>query len=518
MMQATDFYNIACAAYNGSDDARAGWFDLLAPAAEKYGKIYGVLPSLILAKAAIETGYGSDLYDKVLEHTYNIRMDGKAQRHNNILCVNGFAENRKYLNDLPIPTWSILRYEFADYGLHFDKSGKGFVKMELWKDYQTVEDCIEDWCANIRYQAKANNRPWSMDLRGQLLAIESYTPEGAASKYPGMHFDWQDDIIDLYIRYQLYKYDKGVRSVEKMTAANLDKNIKKAYEFAHKYCDYGRSDLSYPPGENGFLDCVGLVYRALYTMGHYTHAMNIDQVISLCTGLDMKKSTDINDVWLHHGVVCMQDKNNRGTQHVNHVYYSLGGTSVSNITKFDTGSRERIRSAQPFTRVPVNQWPDRRIFLCVLYLPDDSPVGKPIFIGTTKKALTLRELPGKGNAAVCNVPAKSKVKVYGVINTSRLNRWYFVSFGEHFGYCYAGSVTHKKYTIPKVYMTVKTPDNSLTCRVGAGVDYPIFKLCPAVKNGAKLRFINRLTAADGTIWFNVYRGGLRFFVSGAWLK
>ena len=517
-MTANDLYPLSVKAYNGDEQARTDWIAAVSPVAVYFGKIYGVLPSLIIGKIITESGWASDCYEKTLEEDFGIEMASKARRHNNILAINGFPDNKKYPKGFPVPAWYSYRSEFIDYGTHYNDAGELIVKIEAWKGYLSIEDCIEDWCANMRYQADRNHRTWTGDIRGQLLAIESYTPEGAASKYPGMHFDWQDDIIDLYIRYQLYKYDKGVKKVEKMTAANLDKNIKKAYEFTHKYCDYGRSDLSYPPGENGFLDCVGLVYRALYTMGHYTHAMNIDQVISLCTGLGMKKSTDINDVWLHHGVVCMQDKNNRGTQHVNHVYYSLGGTSVSDITKYDTGSRERIRSAQPFTHVPVNQWPDKRIFLCVLYLPDDSPVGKPIFIGTTKKALTLRELPGKGNAAVCNVPAKSKVKVYGVVNTSRLNRWYFVSFGEHFGYCYAGSVTHKKYTIPKAYMTVKTPDNSLTCRVGAGVDYPIFKLCPAVKNSAKLRIINRLTASDGTIWYNVYRGGLRFFVSGAWLK
>lgn len=518
-MQASEIYSVGHAAYNGSDDARRAYFKALAPIAKTYGKVYGVLPSLILAKSALESGYASDLYEEVLEDRYGIHMAGKAQNHNNILAINGFADNKKYLNWLPIPFWDSYKTEFIDYGTHLTISGDETVKLEPWKEYYSIDDCIEDWCANMRYQAEKNRKPWGMDIRTQLLAIESFTPEGVKAGRRGMHFGWQDQVLDLYEKFGLWGYDKEVQEMpeKKITAESMDKAIKDAYEYAHQFCNYGPTDRFFPPMEDGLADCVGLALRALYTLGHNNARHNINEIGALCEMAGMRKTERIEDVASRHCVVLMNPKGD--SRNVAHVYYSLGGQNINSISKYDLGSQTRIESSQPFANVPVNEWADRRDFLCAYYV-DDVPGfwGDPIFTATTKKAATLREIAGKGNKAICDVPKGVTVKVYAAVNTNRLSRWFYVSHDGHFGFCYFGSLSYKRFNIPKDKKTVTgTPDNSLTCRVGAGVEYPVFKLLPSVPNGTKLRIINRLTSSDGTVWYNVYKSGLVFFVSGVWL-
>ena len=51
-MKATELYSVGYAAYNGNDDARKTYFMALAPIAKRFGKVYGVLPSLILASSS----------------------------------------------------------------------------------------------------------------------------------------------------------------------------------------------------------------------------------------------------------------------------------------------------------------------------------------------------------------------------------------------------------------------------------------------------------------------------------
>ena len=517
MMKASDFYGLAHAAYNGSDDARRGWFKLLAPIAQKFGQVYGVLPSLILAKAAIETGYGSDLYEEALEETYGIQMAGKAQNHNNLLCVNGFAENRKYLDSFPAPAWSHYRRLFTDYGTHYD-GDRIIVKVESWKDYDSVEDCIEDWCANMRYQADKNHRIWTGDIRGQLLAIESFTPEGSKAERKGMHYEWQDQIVTYYERYRLSTYDEEAfpMAKQKITVASLDREIRQAYEFAKSYCVYGPTDRFFPPMEDGLADCVGLALRALYKLGYNNDRHNINDIHKLCIAAGMKRTDNANDVCRHHSVVCMCPIGDRAN--VAHVYYSLGGQNGT-IDKYDLGSNYRIHSAQPFRGVRINEWPNEREFLCAYYVPDDASfTADELFRAKAKQDVILRDIAGKGHAAVCLIRAGEEVSVLGAVSTTLLNRWFFVKYKDKFGFVYSGSFTYKKYTIPKKKMTVDAPDGELNCRVGPGLSCPIFKLKPSLKNGAKVRILNAITDASGILWYSVYQGGLFFFASGAWLK
>ena len=518
-MKASELYSVGYAAYNGNDDARKSYFMALAPIAKRFGKVYGVLPSLILAKSAIESGYASDLYEEVLEEDYGVSLSGKAQNHNNILAINAFADNKCYLDTFPRPAWASYNVEFIDYGTHYTETGREVVRLEPWKGYLTVDDCIEDWCANMRYQAVKAGKKWGQDIRTQLLAIESFTPEGTQAERKGMHFDWQDVILSLYERFGLAEYDKEVQEMpeKKITTKSLDDAIKSAYEYAHAFCHYAPTDMFFPPMEDGKADCVGLALRALYTLGYNHSKHNINEIGTLCERAGLVRSEKIEDVAKHHGIVLMCPKGDK--KNVAHVYYSLGGVSIQNISKYDLGSEERIKSEQPFDHVLANEWPGKREFLCIYYVKDTAKfTGDPLFTATTKKNVVIRELAGKGNAAVCEIKKGETVKVYAAVNTTRLNRWFYVSHNGRFGFCYSGSLSYKKYKIPKdTRIVCGTPDNSLTCRVGAGVEYPVFGLLPAVKNGTLLRIVNRLAAADGSKWCNVFKNNLVFFVAEAWL-
>jgi hypothetical protein len=151
-------------------------------------------------------------------------MQRKAQKHNNLMGMNAFDLNCKYLEDLPLPAWNTYKTTFKDYGPHIHNGQYVMTPGEPWKSFINIEDCFEDWAANMRFQAAYHKKEWGTDLRDQLVAIESYTPEGAAAASKGMHFQWQDNIIDLANEFNLWKYDKEVfMSTEvKLTVAILD--------------------------------------------------------------------------------------------------------------------------------------------------------------------------------------------------------------------------------------------------------------------------------------------------------
>ena len=517
-MKASDLYSLSVRAYNGGESARLESLSKVSKPAVRFGKIYGVLPSLILGKIITESGWASDCYESVLEEDFGIEMAGKARNHNNLFSINAFPDNKKYLKEFPVPAWYSYCSEFTDYGIHLGDHGEIKVKIEKWKGYLSVEDCIEDWCANMRYQADKHGKTWTDNIRGQLIAIESFTPEGDKAERKGLHFAWQDEILSLYEIYHLETYDEEAfpMSETKITTASLDREITAAYDFAHRFCEYGPTDRYFPPMEDGFADCVGLALRALYKLGYNHEQHNINDIHKLCIAAGLERSDNAADVYAHHGIVCMCPKGDRAN--VAHVYYSLGGQD-GKISKYDLGSDRRIKSNQPFCGVPINEWPDKRSFLCIYFVPGETDfTAKELFKARAKQDVILRERAGKGNKAVCMIAKGEEVSVLGAVSTTLVNRWFFVKYKDRFGFVYSGSFAYKKYAIPKKKMTVDAPDGSLNCRTGPGVSYPIFKLKPSLKNGATVRILNAITDASGILWYSVYRSGLFFFVSGAWLK
>lgn len=523
-MHATELYELGCRAYDGDRGARRLWLAKVARLAAPIATRYGVLPGLFAAKAALESGYASDLYEvHFYEPQYHVKMARKAQGHNNIIAMNAFEDNMGYLPTFPKPRWASEKLCFTDYAPHFYRDRIEIAPSEPWKHFDSVEDCCEDWCANMRWQAKKHGRAWGETIERQLLAIESYTPEGEAAETPGMHYAWQDYVLYLYRDYDLYSYDTEAYGMTvPMTQENLDENIKRAYAYAHMHCHYAPC-VTYPPMEDGCADCSGLAFRALYTMGRMENQhFNIDDIHRLCEKAGLKKSTDINDVWRHHGVVCMQDKNNVGTSHINHVFYSLSGTSVNCISKYDLGSDERIQSVQPFRNVPVNEWVDRRNFLCVYCIPDE-PGNKredtPAFDVETKhyakitKAAGIYAGTGTAWRRKGTVNPGDEALSCGLVTNDKGNQWRYVKLipSGLAGYVAASAVQAVTFS-PYKGTVSGTPDGFLALRIGAGTD--CYKVAE-IPEGDSLRVDG---TAEGGAWLHVKWKGKRGFVSATHVK
>lgn len=154
-----------------------------------------------------------------------------------------------------------------------------------------------------------------------------------------------------------------------ITQLQLDAVVREAYDHAHACCHYAPTDRSFPVGEDGKMDCTGLMLRALWWAGLINGPLNCDQIDSMMGQLGFVKSTDPEDVYRYHGFVQWCEPHNVGTEHVNHTYYSLGGDGQT-ISKYDLGSDPRIEAEQPFVGVPADEWGGKLVFKHMWILPD----------------------------------------------------------------------------------------------------------------------------------------------------
>lgn len=154
-----------------------------------------------------------------------------------------------------------------------------------------------------------------------------------------------------------------------ITQELLDSAVDQAYRYAHRFCRYAPTDRSFPVGEDGKMDCTGLMLRTLYLLGLVDEPLNCDQIDQQMGRLGFVKSTDIEDVYRYHGFVQWVLPEWVGSEHVHHTFYSLGGDGKT-ISKYDTGSDWRIQSGQPFTGVPVDEWNGRYVFKHMWILPE----------------------------------------------------------------------------------------------------------------------------------------------------
>lgn len=522
-MQARDFYDVGLKAYYGDEDAARAFFAKLAAVLVPIAKIYAVLPSFAMAKCVIESGYMTNEWNHVAEAISGKKLKAKAQAYNNIFSMNAFSENQKYLDCLPLPAWASRRDTFADYGPHGDSDDALTFAFEPWKAYRTVEDAIEDWCANVRYQAESHGHSWNpSDIHAQLIATESYTPEGSREGVrDGLHYCWQEQILQLVEQYGLSQYDREDKTMTKVkvTTAALDEHVKRAYEYAHAHCHYAPTDRVFPPFADEAADCAGLLLRAAYTMGYNNGRKNINQVPEVCEAMGLVKSTDPNDAWRHHGVVCMQDKHLTGTAHVSHVYYSLGGSGLDRISKFDLGSDRRIKCKQPYTGVPVNEWANDRNFLCVYYVKEktfreDTPYFKALSAGVGHISVKTGLYAGPGTAwrRIGTTDVGAEVILRGVVTNDSGNQWRSVCYNSMQGYVPVKAVVETSFD-PYVGMVSGT-DGSLSVRVGAGVG--AYKVGD-IPEGKNVEVDNLAFADDGGKWLHIRAGKIRGYVAAQYV-
>lgn len=200
-----------------------------------------------------------------------------------------------------------------------------------------------------------------------------------------------------------------------MTSAEFKSAVREAYEYAHWHCHYGATDRSYPVGEDGVIDCTGLVLRALYLLGKVGGHLNCDEMDALMPVFGFKKSTDMQDIYRHPVcVVQWVQPQWRGTNHVHHTYVCVNAHSDGTIDKYDLGSDARINEDQPFVRVPVNEWGDALVFKYIWYLDDGDGI-EILLGGRSMKTLKLEQVKrgDKGNAVLL-LQEILKVRINGI--------------------------------------------------------------------------------------------------------
>ena len=261
-----------------------------------------------------------------------------------------------------------------------------------------------------------------------------------------------------------------------MTLTEMDNAIKSAYEYAHLHCVYAPTDRSYPPMEDGKADCCALVFRALYTLNINKRARNINDIPRVCEMANMIKTTNINDVWKKHCVVCMCPKND--PTNIAHVYYSLGGKSLNDIDKYDLGNDDRIASLQPFPHVNVNEWQGKYSFLCAYYTDTKYKPCNDLGLtngvtGTVIADTGLYAGAGTKWDKIAQVPKNTKCVIYPVLVTNTNNNTFRAVrlFDGTQGYIYHASVVPDSFTEyrAEIYGT----DGTLNVRAGVGLDKPI---------------------------------------------
>lgn len=154
-----------------------------------------------------------------------------------------------------------------------------------------------------------------------------------------------------------------------ITQMQLDAAVEEAYKYAHDHCHYGPTDRSFPVGEDGIMDCTGLMLRALWCLGLVDRPLNCDEADAIMGRLGFVKSTDPEDIYRYHGFVQWVLPQWVGSEHVHHTYYSLGGDGQT-ISKYDTGSDQRIDAVQPYVGVLADEWYGKYVFSHMWILPE----------------------------------------------------------------------------------------------------------------------------------------------------
>lgn len=301
-----------------------------------------------------------------------------------------------------------------------------------------------------------------------------------------------------------------------MNKNELDKAIKDAYEYAHKKCHYAPC-ITYPPMENGNADCCGLVFRALYTLDINKRPRNINETIQLCELAGLKMSRNINDVWRVGGVVIMTPVND--TRNISHVYYSMGGTGLTDINKYDLGSDERIKSKQPFNHVPVNEWSGKYSFACVYYpenlYPDvsymDIKEGKTARIKTGTGLYT-----GAGTAwkKIRTLKKGTEIIAFSAcVTNSKGNKFRYIETRDGVRGFVFGKTIEIYYYEPH-NARVHGTDGALSVRCGAGVENTkVYE----IKENSVVTVWCECPDNVGNIWANVSCGKYSGFVNSAYL-
>lgn len=141
--------------------------------------------------------------------------------------------------------------------------------------------------------------------------------------------------------------------------------------------NYGDSH-AIPPCADHVTSCErGAVSRPLWDLGWHDQPAGGVTVLNMMPWLERHHCPKITDPnRLKAGdIVVMRPIGQKTPTAAWHVFLIVEFHGVNNIVKFDFGSQERLRAVQPFTMVPLNQWPGSKEFYCAYRMPGEKKNG-----------------------------------------------------------------------------------------------------------------------------------------------
>ena len=320
------------------------WIETVAPAAVYCMRKYGYPASALIGQTCQETGYGKTSLVRV----WNV-IGMKAT-----------------LLPYKSPTWSgkaIVK------GTWEEVNGQRTDKDDAFREYGSIQDCLEDYCAFMR------DGELSPGVYKYRHILSWGDPEKVlryiTGKYATDH-TYADKVLAIIKKHDLTKYDEEARMVKITRTAFLSEVAETATEAREKRWKYGNSQ-TLPPCLDGIISCDRLASRAIYKLGATDQprgGCNSAQLANYLPKVGFTKTTDRRQ--LKAGDVVMVGKGPDQTYHT--FVLAAYDPATDRCDKYDMGSDSRILSIQPFRGVPLVEWGDR--FFSMAFQPADDPAPK----------------------------------------------------------------------------------------------------------------------------------------------
>ena len=317
------------------------WIETVAPAAVFCMRKYGYPASALIGQTCQETGYGKTSLVKV----WNV-IGMKAT-----------------LLPYKSPTWSgkaVIK------GTWEEVNGQRTDKDDAFREYASIQDCLEDYCAFMR---DGELSPGVYKYR-HIFAWGD--PERVLRYITGRYATdstYADKVLDIIRKHDLTRYDEEAKKVTITRSAFLNEVAETATEAREKRWKYGNSQ-TLPPCLDGIISCDRLASRAIYKLGATDQprgGCNSAQLASYLPKVGFTKTTDHRQ--LKAGDVVMVGKGPDQTYHT--FVLAAYDPATDRCDKYDMGSDSRILSIQPFRGVPLVEWGDR--FFSMAFQPTDDP-------------------------------------------------------------------------------------------------------------------------------------------------
>ena len=321
------------------------WIETVAPAAVFCMRKYGYPASALIGQTCQETGYGKTSLVRV----WNV-IGMKAT-----------------LLPYKSPTWSgkaVIK------GTWEEVNGRRTNKDDAFREYASIQDCLEDYCAFMR------DGELSPGVYKYRHILSWGDPERVLRYITGRYATdstYADKVLAIIRKHNLTRYDEEARKVIVTRTKFLNGIIRTAGEAHANGWSWGDSH-TWPPCLDGLISCDRLVSRTLardFGIEQKAGGWNSAELARNLTRFGFTKTTDRRQI--KPGAVVMIGKGPDQTYHTMVVEHYDPATD--RCDKVDLGSTERIRQGGRFKNVPLVEWGDR--FFSMAFNPADDPAPAP---------------------------------------------------------------------------------------------------------------------------------------------